>query len=69
MVWERSYLGHVLWLGKDPVGRISLVGDESGPPKYKCTVGNLHAEATCLRKAKAWVRKYAEYNLVQLQLF
>jgi len=26
-VWERAYKGHVLWLGKQKLGKVSLAGD------------------------------------------
>ena len=25
--WERAYKGHVLWLGKQKLGRVNLVGE------------------------------------------
>jgi len=26
-LWERAYKGHVLWLGKQKLGRVSLAGE------------------------------------------
>ena len=28
-VWERAYKGHVLWLGKQKLGRVSLIDKEN----------------------------------------
>ena len=47
-VWERAYRGHVLWLGKTKLGKVSLLEKE----RYGWEAAGRAGEAADLEKAK-----------------
>jgi hypothetical protein len=69
LMWQRGYLGHTLWDGKNCVGRIRLKKNEGNKPCYLCETGTRHQEAESLAAAKRWVRENALLNMLQPQLF
>ena len=64
-VWERGYQGHVYWLGKAKLGKVTLVGRR----RYSWQAGGKAGESDELDKAK----KAVEYAVLiadkQLDLF
>ena len=66
-VWERAYKGHVLWLGKRKLGKVSLNADPRG--KYQWEAGGRAGFADELEKAKAAVEIAAAAAETQLDLF
>ena len=64
-VWERGYRGHVYWLGKQKLGKVSLAGRQH----YTWEAGGRAGSADDLAKAK----KAVEYAVLmadrQLDLF
>jgi hypothetical protein len=66
-VWERAYKGHVLWLGKQKLGKINLLVDPRG--KYKWEAAGRAGFADELVKAKAAVELAASTADKQLDLF
>ena len=64
-VWERAYKGHVLWLGKRKLGKVSL--EERG--RYRWEGGGRAGFADELAKAKAAVELAASAADKQLDLF
>jgi len=46
--WERAYKGHVLWLGKQKLGRVSLAGEQ----RYTWEAAGKAGAADDLDKAK-----------------
>ena len=65
--WERAYRGHVLWLGKRKLGKVSLNLDPRG--KYEWEAGGRSGFADELKKAKAAVEIAASTADKQLDLF
>jgi hypothetical protein len=63
--WERAYKGHVLWLGKTKLGKVSLEG--SG--RYKWEGGGRAGYSEDLAKAKAAVEFAVLAADKQLDLF
>ena len=47
-MWERAYKGHVLWLGKTKLGKVSLLDKEH----YRWEAAGRVGETTDLEKAK-----------------
>jgi hypothetical protein len=70
-VWERAYLGHVLWLGKKKLGKVTLLIahnlDSRG--KYKWEAGGRAGFSDELIKAKAAAELAASTADKQLDLF
>jgi hypothetical protein len=64
-VWERAYRGHVLWLGKQKLGKVTL--QEQG--RYQWEGGGRAGFAEELVKAKAAVELAAFAADKQLDLF
>ncbi|HXI36865.1 MAG TPA: hypothetical protein VNH80_08125 [Burkholderiales bacterium] len=64
-VWERAYKGHVLWLGKTKLGRVSLVETE----KYSWEAAGRAGVAADLDKAKKAVEMAVLMAEKQLDLF
>jgi len=63
--WERAYLGHAYWLGKQKLGRVTL------KPKgqYTWEAGGRAGSAEDLEKAKKAVEQAAAMADKQLDLF
>jgi hypothetical protein len=70
-VWERAYQGHVLWLGKQKLGKVTLLVAHNLDPrgKYKWEAGGRAGFADALDKAKAAVELAAAAADKQLDLF
>ena len=69
--WERAYRGHVLWLGKRKLGKVTLLIAHNLDPrgKYQWEAGGRAGFADELEKAKSAV-ELAAYNAdKQLDLF
>jgi hypothetical protein len=66
-VWERAYKGHVLWLGKQKLGKINLISDSRG--KYRWEAGGRAGFSDELTKAKAAAELAASTADKQLDLF
>ena len=64
-VWERAYKGHVLWLGKTKLGKVTL--QERG--RYYWEGGGRAGHADELAKAKSAVELAAWTADKQLDLF
>ena len=64
-VWERAYKGHVLWLGKTKLGKVTLI--ESG--KYSWEAAGRAGVAADLDKAKKAVEMAVLMADKQLDLF
>jgi hypothetical protein len=70
-VWERAYRGHVLWLGKRKLGKVTLLIAHNLDPrgKYQWEAGGRAGFADELGKAKAAVELAASSADKQLDLF
>jgi hypothetical protein len=66
-VWERAYKGHVLWLGKQKLGKVSLNTDPKG--KYCWEAGGRAGLSDDLDKAKAAVEFAVMTADKQMDLF
>jgi hypothetical protein len=64
-VWERAYKGHVLWLGKTKLGKVSLAESE----KYTWEAAGRAGVAADLDKAKKAVEMAVLMADKQLDLF
>ena len=69
--WERAYRGHAYWLGKQKLGRITLLTaqDLNSQGKYQWEAGGRTAFADELEKAKAAVELAVSTADKQLDLF
>jgi len=70
-VWERAYKGHVLWLGKQKLGKVTLLVAHNLDPrgKYKWEGGGRAGFAEDLAKAKSSVELAVAAADKQLDLF
>ena len=70
-VWERAYQGHVLWLGKQKLGKVTLLAAHNLDPrgKYRWEAGGRAGFADDLTKAKSAVELAAAAADKQLDLF
>jgi hypothetical protein len=70
-VWERAYQGHVLWLGKTKLGKVSLlIADREDPRgKYSWEAAGRVGFSDVLEKAKAAVELAVFTADKQLDLF
>ena len=70
-VWERAYKGHVLWLGKQKLGKVTLLVAHNLDPrgKYRWEAGGRAGFADELDKAKSAVELAASAADKQLDLF
>ena len=64
-IWERAYKGHVLWLGKTKLGKVSLAEKE----KYAWEAAGRAGAAADLDKAKKAVEMAVLMADKQLDLF
>ena len=64
-VWERAYKGHVLWLGKTKLGKVTLADKE----KYTWEAAGRAGAAEDLEKAKKAVELAVAMADKQLDLF
>ena len=70
-VWERAYQGHVLWLGKQKLGKVTLLIAHNLDPrgKYKWEAGGRAGYSDQLTKAKSAVELAVLAADKQLDLF
>ena len=66
--WERAYKGHVLWLGKQKLGKVTLAGTHDAG-KYRWEGAGRAGEAADLNKAKKAVELAVMIGDKQLDLF
>jgi hypothetical protein len=59
-VWERGYRGHVLWQGKQKLGKVTLHPGKDAPHKYTWVAGRRTGAADDLARA----RKDVEYAVL-----
>ena len=67
--WERGYNGHVYWLGKAKLGKVTLHGAKGVPHKYTWEAGGRTGTAEQLDKAKQAVELAVAMADRQLDLF
>ena len=69
--WERGYDGHVLWLGKDKLGKVSLLRGHFIHPKgrYRWEAAGRAGYADVLDKARYSVEAAVQMADKQLNLF
>jgi hypothetical protein len=69
--WERAYRGHVLWLGKQKLGKVTLLVAHDLDPrgKYRWEAGGRAGFADELAKAKSAVELAVSTADKQLDLF
>jgi hypothetical protein len=63
--WERAYKGHVLWLGRQKLGKVTLAGEG----RYTWEAGGKAGASGDLEKAKKAVELAAAMADKQLDLF
>ena len=63
--WERAYKGHVLWLGKHKLGKVTLAGTD----RYTWEAAGKAGGSTDLEKAKQAVELAVAMADKQLDLF
>lgn len=64
-VWERAYKGHVLWLGKRKLGKVTLAGEG----RYAWEAAGRGGAANDLAKARKAVEAAVAMADKQLDLF
>ncbi|OFZ98672.1 MAG: hypothetical protein A2Z64_07680 [Betaproteobacteria bacterium RIFCSPLOWO2_02_67_12] len=67
--WERGYNGHVYWLGKAKLGKVTLQGAGAAPHRYTWEAGGRSGAADELPKAKQAVELAVAIANRQLDLF
>ena len=70
-VWERAYRGHVLWLGKRKLGKVTLLvaHNQDSRGKYRWEAGGRAGFSDELTKAKAAAELAVSTADKQLDLF
>src|SRR5215510_14773423 len=67
--WERGYLSHGYWYGKDRLGTVELGPKKDWDGVYRWRSGNHAGEAGSLEEAKRAVEQAALSGASQLKLF
>jgi hypothetical protein len=67
--WERGYLSHGYWLGKERVGVVNLGPKGEWDGVYRWRAGNRAGEASTLEEAKRGVEQAVLFGTSQLRLF
>ena len=67
--WERGYLSHGYWLGKERVGVVNLGPKNEWDGVYRWQAGNRAGEASTLEEAKRGVEQAVLFGTSQLALF
>jgi hypothetical protein len=67
--WERGYLAHGYWLGKERLGQIKLGPKKEWDGIYRWHAGNHSGEAANLEEAKRAVEQAVLVGASQLALF
>ena len=70
-IWERAYMGHVLWLGKEKLGKVTLLtaNDADARGKYRWESAGRAGFSDDLKKARAAVELAVTAADKQLDLF
>jgi hypothetical protein len=67
--WERGYNGHVYWLGKKKLGKVTVHADKNARHKYSWEAADRAGAADDLDKAKKFVEAAVAMADKQLDLF
>ena len=67
--WERGYLSHGYWLGKERLGVVKLGAKKEWDGVYRWQAGSHTGEAATLEDAKRAVEQAASAGASQLPLF
>jgi hypothetical protein len=67
--WERGYLAHGYWIGKERLGQVKLGPKKEWDGIYRWQAGNHSGEATTLEEAKLAVEQTVLLGASQLRLF
>jgi hypothetical protein len=67
--WERGYLSHGYWLGKERLGLVELGPKKDWDGVYRWRAGNHAGETGSLEEAKRAVEQAALIGASQLRLF
>jgi len=67
--WERGYLSHGYWLGKDKLGEVRLAAKDEWDGVYRWQAGKRQGEAKTLEQARRAVENTVELSDTQLGLF
>jgi len=67
--WERGYLAHGYWLGKERLGQVKLGPKKEWDGIYRWQAGNRAGEASTLEEAKRGVEQAVLFGTSQLPLF
>ena len=67
--WERGYLSHGYWLGKERLGSVELGPKKEWDGVYRWRAGNHAGETGSLEEAKRAVEQAALIGASQLKLF
>jgi hypothetical protein len=67
--WERGYLSHGLWVGRQRVGIVRMDRDARPEAKYRWEAGTLVGRAATLKEAKRAVEEAVLLGAMQLPLF
>jgi len=67
--WERGYLAHGYWLGKERLGQVRLGPKKEWDGVYRWQAGNHSGEAATLDEAKRSVEQAVLVGASQLPLF
>lgn len=67
--WERAYLSHGYWLGKERLGVVTLGPKKEWDGVYRWQAGNRAGEASTLGDAKRGVEEAVLFGTSQLPLF
>ena len=67
--WERGYLSHGYWYGKERLGTVELGPKKEWDGIYRWRVGNHAGESATLEGAKRAVEQAALTGASQLRLF
>jgi hypothetical protein len=67
--WERGYLSHGYWLGKERLGVVKLGAKKGWDGIYRWQAGNHAGEAATLEEAKRAVEQAVLTGASQLPLF
>jgi hypothetical protein len=67
--WERGYNGHVYWLGKKKLGKVTVHADKNAKHKYTWAAAGRAGAAEDLDKARKSVEAAVAMADKQLDLF
>jgi len=67
--WERGYNGHVLWLGKTKLGKVTVHADKNAKHKYTWEAAGKAGASDDLDKARKAVEFAVHVADKQLDLF